>query len=134
MHSASHQMSAYGTDAARGPGPFGRARDWLDERGKVAWIITMILGFAIFWPVGLVILAYMIWSKRMFGCSNRSPARRFHAASTGNSAFDAYREETLKRLEDEHREFVDFLTKLREAKDKAEFDQFMNQRGDRPQS
>ena len=40
--------------------------------------------------------------------------------------------ETLKRLEDEHREFIDFLQKLREAKDKAEFDQFMEQRGDKP--
>ena len=40
-------------------------------------------------------------------------------------AFDAYREETLKRLEDEHSQFLDFLRKLREAKDKAEFDQFM---------
>lgn len=51
---------------------------------------------------------------------------------TGNAAFDAYREETLKRLEDEHREFVDFLQKLREAKDKAEFDQFMQSRNDQP--
>ena len=39
------------------------------------------------------------------------------------------REETLKRLEDEHRAFLDFLQKLREAKDKAEFDQFMSGRG-----
>ena len=34
----------------------------------------------------------------------------------------------LKRLEDEHQAFVDFLAKLREAKDKAEFDQFMDER------
>lgn len=53
---------------------------------------------------------------------------RYSAPSTGNSAFDAYRAETLKRLEDEHREFIDFLAKLREAKDKAEFDQFMEKR------
>ena len=36
--------------------------------------------------------------------------------------------ETLKRLEDEHAAFLDFLAKLREAKDKAEFDQFMKDR------
>ncbi|RMC36666.1 DUF2852 domain-containing protein [Paracoccus alkanivorans] len=111
-----------------GLGPFGRARDWLDERGKAAWIIAMILGFVAFWPVGLAILAYMIWSKRMFGCSKRSYRSRYHAMPTGNTAFDAYREETLKRLEEEHSEFMDFLQKLREAKDKAEFDQFMEQR------
>ncbi|MDO5705845.1 MAG: DUF2852 domain-containing protein [Paracoccus sp. (in: a-proteobacteria)] len=102
-------------------------RDWLDQRGKPAWIIAMILGFVFVWPVGLAILAYMIWSKRMFGCHHR---RHRHAgfSTTGNTAFDAYRTETLKRLEDEHREFLDFLQKLREAKDKAEFDQFMEQR------
>lgn len=115
-------------------------RDWLDERGKSAWIIAMILGFVIAWPVGLGILGYMIWSKRMFGnCSARqyrgpSQLQRQHgAASTGNSAFDAYRNETLQRLEAEHAEFLGFLAKLREARDKAEFDQFMEQRGrDKP--
>jgi hypothetical protein len=53
--------------------------------------------------------------------------------SSGNRAFDDYREETLKRLEDEQREFKDFLAKLRFAKDRAEFDQFMNERRNRPQ-
>lgn len=102
------------------------ARDWLDARGKGAWIVAMILGFIAFWPAGLAILGYMIWSKRMFACS--SQRRRFSSRSSGNTAFDAYREQVLRRLEDEQREFQDFLTKLREAKDKAEFDQFMESR------
>ncbi|MFC0198955.1 DUF2852 domain-containing protein [Paracoccus rhizosphaerae] len=105
-----------------------RGRDWLDDCGRAAWIVAMILGFIAFWPLGLGLMFYMIWSKRMFGCSKRTRAPRYTASSTGNSAFDAYREQTLKRLEDEHREFVDFLQKLREAKDKAEFDQFMDSR------
>lgn len=108
--------------------PIVRTRDWLDARGKPAWLAAMVLGFILFWPVGLAILGYMIWSKRMFcsqpGASGRSHARHF-TQPTGNSAFDAYREETLKRLEDENRQFADFLEKLREAKDKAEFDEFM---------
>ncbi len=128
MHSASYRMPAYPLPS-RVQGPLIRARDWLDARGKVAWITAMILGFVFFWPLGLALLGYMIWSKRMFGCSTRQSRVRYHAPATGNSAFDAYRQETLKRLEDEHREFVDFLEKLREAKDKAEFDQFMEQRG-----
>ena len=37
----------------------------LDEYGKLAWIGVMVLGFVIFWPVGLTILFYMIWSGRM---------------------------------------------------------------------
>jgi len=115
------------------------AENWLDQRGKGAWIAAMILGFVLFWPVGLAILAYMIWSKRMFGsCSHRRnhwhdrgrDAR--HAASafrsSGNTAFDAYKAETLRRLEEEQEAFRSFLDRLREAKDKAEFDQFMEDR------
>ena len=53
--------------------------------------------------------------------------------SSGNRAFDEYRDETLRRLEEEEREFKDFLDRLRQAKDKAEFDQFMSDmRGRRP--
>ncbi|MCA3599239.1 MAG: DUF2852 domain-containing protein, partial [Methylobacterium sp.] len=51
---------------------------------------------------------------------------------TGNRAFDEYRTETIRRLEDEAREFKDFLERLRHAKDKAEFDQFMQDRKNRP--
>jgi hypothetical protein len=53
--------------------------------------------------------------------------------SSGNKAFDDYRSETLRRLEDEQREFKEFLERLRFAKDRAEFDQFMNERRDRPE-
>lgn len=110
-----------------------RAETWLDDRGKGAWIAAMVLGFIVFWPVGLALLAYMIWGKKMFGhsCRNRQSHRSRAWAmqtSTGNSAFDAYKAETLKRLEDEQQAFADFLRRLREAKDKAEFDQFMDDR------
>ena len=52
-------------------------------------------------------------------------------ASSGNRAFDEYRAETLRRLEDEQRDFVGFLDRLRYAKDKAEFDQFLAERRQR---
>jgi hypothetical protein len=47
---------------------------------------------------------------------------------SGNRAFDEYRTDTLRRLEDEQREFMEFLERLRHAKDKGEFDQFMAER------
>lgn len=110
-------------------------RDWLDERGRAAWIAATILAFVAAWPLGLAILAYALWSRRMFSCRPRNPLTATPQAGfdrpTGNAAFDAYRAETLKRLEDEHREFLDFLQKLREARDKAEFDQFMQGRARR---
>jgi hypothetical protein len=115
-------------------GWFSRAESWLDERGKGAWIAAMVLGFIFVWPVGLALLFYMIWSKRMFSKSCRTPMRG-HAAThlrpTGNSAFDSYKADTLRRLEEEQTNFEDFLQRLREAKDKSEFDEFMEERARR---
>lgn len=112
-------------------GFFARAEAWLDERGKGAWIAAMVVSFIIFWPIGLALLAYMIWSKRMFNssCASKTHSRTRHIGhSSGNSAFDAYKAETLQRLEEEQDKFEAFLKRLRDAKDKAEFDQFMDDR------
>jgi len=109
---------------------FARAEAWLDARGNVAWIATLVLAFIIFWPIGLALLAYMIWSKRMFNgsCNKSRHATRHAFRSSGNSAFDAYKADTLRRLEEEQEAFEAFLQRLRDAKDKAEFDQFMDDR------
>ena len=117
------------------PSWLARAEDWLDDRGKGAWIAAMVLGFIFFWPVGLGLLAYMIWSKRMFkkSCNHDGSVGRhsqFRAAMrpSGNTAFDAYKADTLQRLEEEQSNFEAFLARLRDAKDKAEFDNFMDDR------
>ncbi|MEM9434119.1 MAG: DUF2852 domain-containing protein [Pseudomonadota bacterium] len=111
----------------------GRAETWLDARGKGAWIAATVLGFIFFWPIGLALLAYMIWGKNMFRGNCRSVARKSQNAargfkSSGNSAFDAYKSDMLRRLEDEQAAFESFLERLREAKDKSEFDAFMEDR------
>jgi len=136
----------------------------LDEYGKGAWIAFAVLGFIVFWPLGLATLAFLYWSGRM-GCGASGFDRYEHrmnrlqgkmerlrermagreggfggfggggwhrAPSSGNRAFDEYRQETLRRLEDEQREFQDFLGRLRMARDKAEFDQFMADRRAQP--
>lgn len=132
--------------------------DRIDEFGKPAWIALLILAFFAWWPAGFVILAFMIGSGRM-GCWNHHGMSRWQGKidrmqekmermrgrmdraggapwwgppSSGNRAFDDYRTETLRRLEDEQREFREFLDRLRFAKDKTEFDQFMNERRNRP--
>ena len=51
---------------------------------------------------------------------------------SGNQAFDDYRAETLRRLEEEQKEFSAFLERLRFARDKSEFDQFMAERRQPP--
>tara|TARA_R110002110_G_scaffold34312_22_gene116924 strand:+ start:1625 stop:2035 length:411 start_codon:yes stop_codon:yes gene_type:complete len=124
------QTTNYGTR----PNWFVRAESWLDDKGKGAWIAAMVLGFILFWPVGLVFLMYMIWSKRMFSgnaCAKRKTRTMMSSGSTGNAAFDAYKLDTLRRLEEEQTNFEAFLARLREAKDKAEFDQFMEDRAKR---
>ena len=111
-----------------------QAEAWLDERGKGAWIAATILSFIFFWPAGLALLFYMIWSNRMFtGKSERTQMTKYrtrHAAfkSSGNTAFDSYKADTLRRLEEEQENFENFLQRLRESKDKSEFDQFMDER------
>jgi hypothetical protein len=115
-----------------------------------AWIVLMVLGFLLWWPIGLAILAFTLWSRRMSCWSGhgydhwqekmermRAKMERFgpggwHGPSSGNRAFDEYRSETLQRLEEEQREFREFLQRLRMAKDKSEFDQFMTERRNRP--
>lgn len=114
------------------PGWFSRTEAWLDSKGKGAWIAAMVLGFVFFWPVGLALLFYMIWSKQMFKkCSSKRSScdtLRTTLRPSGNRAFDAYKADTLRRLEDEQHSFEAFLERLREAKDQNEFDQFMDDR------
>ncbi|MEL7343618.1 MAG: DUF2852 domain-containing protein [Pseudomonadota bacterium] len=107
-----------------------QAETWLDQRGKGAWIAAMVISFIVFWPIGLAILAYMIWSKRMFNgnCATKRTRHTHNFKSSGNVAFDSYKADTLKRLQDEQDAFETFLDRLRAAKDKAEFDQFMEDR------
>jgi hypothetical protein len=117
----------------------------LDELGKPAWLGLLVLSFIIAWPLGLALLAYLMWSGRM-GCWKHAGASRWREGlqargrwyrmqqSSGNKAFDEYRDETLRRLEEEEREFREFLDRLRHAKDKVEFDQFMAQRAGRPEA
>jgi hypothetical protein len=123
---------AHSTSPRSAQGWFNRTEAWLDEKGKGAWIAAMVLGFIFVWPVGLAILFYMIWSKRMFSTScrksRRTGAAMAHLRPTGNTAFDSYKADTLRRLEEEQEKFEEFLERLREAKDKSEFDQFMDER------
>ena len=112
----------------------------MDEFGRPAWLAATLLGFWMFWPAGLAILAYLAWTGRLRSMASRpaTPGQWFNLraggqqASSGNQAFDDYRAETLRRLEEEKREFADYLERLRRARDKAEFDGFMADRRRRP--
>lgn len=129
------QTAASSMDTSGFFGWLHRAEAWLDDKGQGAWIAVMVLGFIFVWPLGLALLAYMIWSNKMICSSKRrkSSGRSFRSSgrmtrSSGNAAFDAYRSDRLQRLEQEQENFEAFLQRLRDARDKAEFDQFMDER------
>lgn len=117
---------------------------------RPAWtpvtIALMIIGFMVFWPLGLAMLAYIIWGDRLEGFKsdvNRATDKVFDGFTsatnrtstsprTGNEAFDDWREVELARLEEERkkldearREFDDYQRELRRARDAEEFDAFM---------
>lgn len=143
------------------------------SRGRTRWrpleIMAVVLGFIVFWPLGLALLLWKVWRSRngqpadlvqaarnleekvmhswpekarRWGCAARREASaNFSAAnwggfrSSGNAAFDDWREGELARLEAERRkleaaerEFADHIESLRRAKDKEEFDAFMRNR------
>jgi Protein of unknown function (DUF2852) len=119
-----------------------RLNEW--EHPKPVWILLLILSFWVSWPVGVVLFAYLIWSGRLEGWKRaglnlwnegvglmQQPGTWWPPRSSGNNAFDEYRTDTLRRLEDEKKEFQVFLDRLRAAKDRAEFDQFMSDRRNR---
>jgi hypothetical protein len=125
---------------------------------RPAWtpitILLLVIGFIVFWPLGLAMLAYILWGDRIpeirrhFEASGEtarqwagfcgSRARRTGFTASGNAAFDEYRENEFKRLEEERRkldeelrEFEAYMHDLRRARDQEEFDRFKRERADR---
>ena len=132
---------------------------------RPAWtpvtIAMMIIGFMIAWPLGLAVIAYIIWGDRLEafksdvnvatdrasgffqnakGGFNMGNGKRAMSGfgPTGNVAFDDWREAELKRIEEERakvaaarHEFDEYLRELRRAKDEEEFRLFMAERAKR---
>ncbi len=124
---------------------------------RPAWtpitITLMVLGFVIFWPFGLAVLAYILWGDRWHGVQNGIDRmtdkiarknkgcgrRHYRAQRTDNVAFEDWREEELERMKEERRkldetiaEFETYKEEKRRAKDTEEFDDFMTERKRKP--
>lgn len=157
-------------------GPSGNGADFGSRAGyccsgrghwKPLEIVAMVLGFIIFWPIGLAILLMKVWQRkhgyqgdlfafaqeqfgdlqarwRDFSGQSESAEPGSHRAwrgpgfmrSSGNIAFDDWRESELARLEEERRklaeaerEFAEHIEQLRRARDREEFESFMRARG-----
>ena len=164
------------------------AQAWPRSRCSSSWrpmeLVAVILGFIVFWPLGLAILFLKLWQMnsghggslttftqekadwarnaaqdmrpRQWACrtarwgqsastwsaanwSAASPTQRtnngWNPRSTGNAAFDEWRAGELARLEEERRkveaaerDFSEHIDELRRARDREEFERFMNAR------
>jgi Protein of unknown function (DUF2852) len=130
---------------------------WHGKPWKPVEILAMVLGFIVFWPIGLAVVGWKFWEKKSgypgdiisFGrekwgnwtnwargsgrfAVNNWAASGFGMGSTGNRAFDEWRTTELARLEEERqklvaaeREFAEFMENLRHARDREEFERFM---------
>jgi hypothetical protein len=127
---------------------------------RPAWtpltILLMVIGFVVFWPLGLAMLAYILWGDRIpevrrhfaeagenvkrewRGFGGCGPSRTSGFSRSGNVAFDEYREKELKRLDEERRkldeerrEFEAYVHDLRRARDQEEFERYMRERSSR---
>jgi Protein of unknown function (DUF2852) len=138
---------------------YGHGAPW-----KPVEILAMVLGFLVFWPVGLGVLGWKFWQKKSgypgdiisFGREKwgswanwtRGSDRWAFAVnswvasggmgSTGNRAFDEWRAGELARLEEvrqklvaAEREFAEFMENLRHARDRDEFERFMDEHRNR---
>src|ERR1700722_3949979 len=151
---------AYTADVNRWRGPVEEPPyrpHMLDSPWHPGWIAVTILGFVIWWPIGLALLFFTLgsrkmscwshqdrWQNKMERMQSKMERMRNHMerrgfgfggfgpSTSGNRAFDEYRMETLRRLEEEQQECRDFLSRVRHAKAMEEFDAFMAQHKQRP--
>ena len=95
-------------------------------------IAATILAFIVWWPLGFAVLAYILWGgsvdQLLSDAVDQLKGLARPAASSGNAAFDQYKAETLKRLEEEQAEFAEYVEKLRQARGQEEFERFMAER------
>ena len=148
------------TSAGDASGNFS-AHDWANApwrcgTGRSHWtpleIAAMVLGFVFFWPVGLAILGYKMWTRRYGGADLQtmasgafsraqgvmnnvasakpgaaSPWRGFasQTVGSGNRAFDDWKATQVSRLDEERRKLDDERKKLDEAH--KEFNAFVEQ-------
>jgi hypothetical protein len=132
-------------------GPYGRNDAGQHGRDGMSWAtrpgfhplkaLTVLGGFAIFPPLGVLALGYFLWNSRSsFGrhygpgpqqfaggpgmgqgrCGPRGMRGRF----TGNAAFDEHQAEEINKLREERRAFFEYRMAERRKRDQQAYDAF----------
>lgn len=126
-----------------------RQATWIRPGWSPLNITLMVLGFIIFWPLGLAMLFYMQFGKRLRRKSrtvsepSQTPPpeqpKDYHFGRPENEDIVAQRAKELERMEEERRRLDEMKTRLESAssspekdRDREEFSDFMrNRRGQR---
>ena len=105
-------------------------------------IVSVIIALNMFWPAGIALAIVLGWRggfapQQIRTASPQGIAEKLRPLSaeaaqrsSSNASFDTYRSDVMHRLEEEQINFDRFLGRLRDAKDKSEFDRFMDDRAD----
>jgi hypothetical protein len=103
------------------------------------WLLWVVwAAIWLFWPVALLIGGAVLLRGQMRHWQRLASEQPEQAnplrqrPSSGNRAFDDYRDEALNALDEERSRFGEFLERLRKSKDKAEFERFMADRRQHP--
>jgi biopolymer transport protein ExbB/TolQ len=102
------------------------------------WLVVVLFWLA--WPLTLLVVAAIAWraqarywrrvdqTSTVVGSTARTPAPRAETQPSENRAFEEYRAETLRRLDEERAKFGEYLERLRKSKDREAFDSFIAER------
>ncbi len=120
----------------------------LDELGEMAWVPLALLAAVMAWRSRSAMLAGLAGSGRLLAWRDSAASApgswvlvqvgsalqwmqgiwRNSGAPSGNQSFDSYRDDALRKLKEEQREFRAFLAQLQQARDRSEFSAFMAER------
>lgn len=137
MHTSSHSNVE-----KPGHGPWNYSKGSCRGRWSAPNIAAMVLGFVFFWPVGMVVLFWILSGRHvkdlpnaihsqwnaMFGRENGDS----DSDSSENSVFNAFQQTQYDRISEikeeikmRARRFKDFRSNAKRRADEAEFSQFM---------
>jgi hypothetical protein len=152
-------QSAAGAWEGGAPGEHGTRKScaWGKDKWSGWEIGAIVVGFAAFWPIGLVALFWKLKKGELWKGSadgevpwaawkgkGKTMSEHFKAwshagdvlrANSGNHAFEEYKaaelaklDEMRRKLEEDQKAFAEFMERVRRAKDKEEFERFMAER------
>ena len=87
---------------------------WMDSFGRYSWIVLMVIGFIISWPIGLIILFFMLWTKRFGGDLEFKEKIQ---DTVNKEKVDTIRKKAFEKYEIQKKRFEGFFSKDKKSKD-----------------